>query len=379
VDTGELNGRSVLLVDDEGFFLTSVVEGLREVAPGLEVLTAPDGIVALEVLDRQPVEIVVTDIHMPRLDGFGLIAELINREAEVDVVVLTAYDRPDLRERERLVIECLEKPLDFDQLIGTLIGITRRRVSRQLRAVSLIGLLQTLEIERGEAAIRVQHDVQVVWIYIHAGRLVHAKGELGMGMAAAACALRWTKPRVEVHLLPRGCERTMDASITEAILDAARIEDEHLNPLTIDLQPTPSIPADKPQPVATVRDAEHKERNMGNIKESLHKASDLGGILGIALVDYGSGMTLGTYGSGINLDVAAAGNMNVMRAKQGVMRELGIKGGIEDILITLDSQYHIIRPIGDSLFLYVALDRKSGNLALARLKLAKIAEELEVD
>jgi DNA-binding response OmpR family regulator/predicted regulator of Ras-like GTPase activity (Roadblock/LC7/MglB family) len=379
VDTGELNGRAVLLVDDEAFFLTTVVEGLHQAAPGLDVLTARDGITALEVLDRQPVEIVVTDIHMPRLDGFGLIAELINRESDVDVVVLTAYDRPNLREHDRLAIECLEKPLDFDQLIATLVGIIRRRANWQLRGVSLIGLLQTLEIERGAAAIRVQDNAQVVWIYIQDGRLVHAKSDVGIGLTVAAMALRWAKPRVEVHLLPHRIERTMDASITEAILDAARIEDEHAKADDFDFEPDPPIPADEPQPAAVNRVPNRKEHDMSNIKESLNKASDLSGTLGIALVDYASGMTLGTYGSGINLDVAAAGNMSVMRAKQSVMRDLGIKGKIEDILISIDTQYHIIRPVGESLFLYIALDRKSANLAMARLKLAKIAEELDID
>ncbi len=367
MDTGELNGRAVLLVDDEAFFLTSVVEGLRAVAPGLEVLTAPDGIAALELLDRRPVEIVVTDLHMPRLDGFGLIAELINLEADVNVVVLTAYDRPNLRDNDRLSIECLEKPLDFDQLIATLVAIIRRRANYQLRGVSLIGLLQALELERGEAAIRVQHDAQVVWIYIHGGRLVHVKAADGTGLAFAALALRWAKPRVEVHLLPRGSERSMDTGITEAILDAARAEDEHLAPDDFDFS------------LNLLTTDHHEEPIMNNIKESLKKSTDLAGILGIALVDYASGMTLGTLGTGIDLEVAAAGNMSIMRAKQAVMNELGIKGGIEDILITLDSQYHILRPVGNSLFLYAALDRKSANLALARMKMAKIGEELEVE
>lgn len=373
VDTDELNGRTVLLVDDEAFFLSSVVEGLHAFAPGLEVLTAPDGIAALEHIDRLPIDIVLTDIHMPRLDGFGLIAELINRRSDVNVVVLTAYDRPALPECEHATIDCLEKPLDFEQLLSTLIGIIRQRAHSQMRGVALIGLLQMLELERGDAAIRVQHEAIVAWIYIHAGRIVHATSGAGAGRSAAVAALHWPHPRLEVHLLPRGSPRSLDVSITAVILEAARHSVDFSSPLNL---PTP---ADPPQQVAVTRDISRKEHTMSNIKESLQKANDLSGTLGIALVDYASGMTLGTHGSGINLDVAAAGNMNVMRAKQNVMNELGIKGGIEDVLITLDSQYHLIRPVGKSMFLYIALDRKSGNLALARLKLAKIAEELEVD
>lgn len=101
------------------------------------------------------------------------------------------------------------------------------------------------------------------------------------------------------------------------------------------------------------------------------------GVLGVALVDYRSGVCLGTSGGGIDLSVAAVGNMEVMKAKARVMRDLGIPGGIEDMLITLDAQLHILRPVGTALFLYLALDREQGNLALARHKLALAAAEVQ--
>ena len=120
-----------------------------------------------------------------------------------------------------------------------------------------------------------------------------------------------------------------------------------------------------------------------NVDESLSEAMTIKGALGAALVDYTSGMTLGTAGgNGINLDVAAAGNTEVVRAKQSVMKELGIKGGIEDILITLDKQLHLIRMMdndrGDGLFLYLALNKDQSNLAMARHQLSSIEKQLAV-
>jgi hypothetical protein len=78
--------------------------------------------------------------------------------------------------------------------------------------------------------------------------------------------------------------------------------------------------------------------------------------------------------------VAAAGNTNVVRAKLEVMKDLKIKGGIEDILITLTDQYHLIRTLGsnDNLFIYVAFRRAQANLGLARHKLAEIGNNLSV-
>ncbi|MFD5114717.1 hypothetical protein ACFVWX_18825 [Streptomyces sp. NPDC058220] len=108
------------------------------------------------------------------------------------------------------------------------------------------------------------------------------------------------------------------------------------------------------------------------------------GALGAALVDYSSGMALGTVGGGKDLDltVAAAGNTDVVRAKVRAMELLGLQDEIEDILITLGSQYHLIRLLkgrgNNGLFLYLALDKSRANLAMARHQLGKIEAELEV-
>lgn len=121
------------------------------------------------------------------------------------------------------------------------------------------------------------------------------------------------------------------------------------------------------------------EIDMANVNNSLKTLmNDVTGSLGAALVDHESGMALGTEGNGLNLEVACAGNMEVVRAKMRVMEALGIDGGIEDILITLETQYHIIRPVGSSLFMYLAFDRKTGNLAMARHKMASVANDLKV-
>ena len=100
------------------------------------------------------------------------------------------------------------------------------------------------------------------------------------------------------------------------------------------------------------------------------------------MVDYESGMTLGSRGGSaeFDLDVAAPGNSEVMRAKLDVMQKLGLRGEtIEDILITLGSQYHLIRPIqgapDDKLFLYLVLNKAQANLAMARRDLKVIEQE----
>ncbi|MET7981990.1 MULTISPECIES: hypothetical protein [unclassified Streptomyces] len=124
---------------------------------------------------------------------------------------------------------------------------------------------------------------------------------------------------------------------------------------------------------------------MANVEISLKETmTSIEGSLGVALVDYTSGMALGTLGGGKDLDlnVAAAGNTDVVRAKVRTMEHLGLKSKIEDVLITLEKQYHLIRPLtgrdGNGLFLYLVLNKATSNLAMARHQLARIEAELEV-
>jgi methyl coenzyme M reductase beta subunit len=119
---------------------------------------------------------------------------------------------------------------------------------------------------------------------------------------------------------------------------------------------------------------------MSNIKEVVQElltAVD-GGIV-CAVVD-GSGMLLGQAGTGIDMELAAAGNSEVVRAKLKTMKSLGLKDDIEDILITLGKQYHIIRPTAkyEGMFIYLVIDKSKGNLALARRQVLQSEEKLKV-
>lgn len=143
-----------------------------------------------------------------------------------------------------------------------------------------------------------------------------------------------------------------------------------------------------PQPVADVsiddaRRTAEEYFTMSSLDDSLQQLLAIEGATGAAIVDYASGMALAQGGNpSFDLGVAAAGNSNVVRAKLATMRDLGVTDEIDDILITLTSQYHLINVLdaqsANGLFIYLVLNKATANLALARHRLKAIAAQITI-
>lgn len=123
---------------------------------------------------------------------------------------------------------------------------------------------------------------------------------------------------------------------------------------------------------------------MASTDVALKEALQVEGAFAAAIVDHTSGMALGTAGGSKDFDlvVAAAANTEVLRAKLRTMEMLNLSERVEDILVTLGAQYHLIRPVtsrsGQGLFVYLALHRDRANLAMARHRLRVIEQALDV-
>jgi YesN/AraC family two-component response regulator len=113
----------VLIVDDEEGFLKSLSEGF-EGCKKFKCVIARNGKEALHVLATVAVDLVVTDLMMPVMDGFELIAAMKKDYPSIPVIVISAYLDLDVESRLRAlgIDHYLEKPLDFNELTSAIKG-----------------------------------------------------------------------------------------------------------------------------------------------------------------------------------------------------------------------------------------------------------------
>ena len=130
--------KTLLIVDDEQLFTTSLACGLTKQVPWLRVLTASDGAMAIEQLEREHVDLVLTDLKMPVVDGFQLLEYMARRRRNVPVLAMTAFETPEIGERLRAlgIGEVIEKPVDFGRLSERVEAIFKA-TARALRAATV--------------------------------------------------------------------------------------------------------------------------------------------------------------------------------------------------------------------------------------------------
>jgi CheY-like chemotaxis protein len=116
--------KHVLIVEDEKTVQLTLLDGLRRYEKEFRVLTAENGMVAKEVLDKLPVDLVVTDLKMPGMDGFELLSLIRRDHPYIPVIVMTAFGNPELEKWLESVgiFAYLEKPVDFTELTNKILS-----------------------------------------------------------------------------------------------------------------------------------------------------------------------------------------------------------------------------------------------------------------
>lgn len=403
--------RKIVLVDDEEVLAWSLSNRLARVRPSWEIHTANTGEAALARIQSGPTDLLVADVRMPGMSGIDLIVAARGEHPRLPVIVMTAFQTPDIQRISGAPYTgFLEKPFEFDRLLELVEEALKPQpvgFSGAISVSTLPDIVQLYVLSSTTGMLVVNHRSGEGRLWFDRGAVLHAITATARGDAAFYEIMTWSGGEFRMRVGAKAPERTIESSWQELLIESCRRIDEKQRREELGGDPAaPEPPTTRgwsqapPPPDSdvdaffdqfTVEDAFPANQQQTttitevidmNIKDCLAKLNQLDGFIGSALVDSDSGMLLGTEGGGsiLNLEIAAASNTEVVRAKRKAIHNLSLKDGIEDILITLGKQYHLIRPLRarPAIFFYIALDRSRANLAMARIALADVEKELTI-
>jgi CheY-like chemotaxis protein len=217
--------KTLLVAEDDRSTLSLYRAGLKGLQ-GFKILMAENGGQALEMLRQEPVHVLVTDLNMPVMDGFNLIAKVSRMYPQVPIIVMTGLDESQhLNTPLQLgAIRILTKPPRLTILMDAIRAAGQLTPAGFVRGIGLNSILQLLSWERKSCTLTVKSEAGMGLMYLKNGEVVHAAFRAEEGLPAAYEILTWDRPDIEFVETCR-VEPTIDLPLPEILMNVALITD----------------------------------------------------------------------------------------------------------------------------------------------------------
>lgn len=220
--------KNLLVVDDEKNFLLSLADMFRHYDDQYALFTAYNGLEAIEVLKEEKIDLVVTDLKMPEMDGFGLLAYMTASHQDIPVIVMTAFATPENTNRLDTLglYQYIEKPIEFDSLHDKIKKALEPQTQGHVAGVSLASFLQLVGLDNKTCTLRITSKDRVGVYYFKDGDLLDAiYGDMS-GEEAAIEISGWNSVEIDIEESCRKSEKAIDSPLGFILIEGARRTDE---------------------------------------------------------------------------------------------------------------------------------------------------------
>ena len=254
--------KNILLVDDDHEMLLALKEGFRKYRDSFSVQLASDGLKAVEKLKKSVISLVVTDLKMPGMDGFELLAHIMEYYPDIPVIIITGYSTPEMEHlaREGGAVGYIAKPFLIENLARQIMATLRKESEGgTLHNVSSGMFLQLVEMEQKTCTIRLDDKFggKKGILFFREGELLDARVNDLQGEEAAYEIFAWEQVNLSIQ---NGCalkEKRIHSEMQHLILEAARRKDENIR------EPKPSSVKEETEPFESGREL------VKNLKEKI--------------------------------------------------------------------------------------------------------------
>ena len=224
--------KKVLIVDDDENLLLTLEDGLKKYRDRIEPIFASSGKKAMEILRKEKIDLVVSDLRMPEVDGLDLLSFVVQEFPYIPFVLITAYGSLPIKLKAESIgaIRYLEKPISLDQLAKAILEVFDQDMlmKEEFTFLSAAHLAQLIQYEEKTCTMIVTtKDGRRGALHFDEGVLVHAKTEKEEGEEAALEILTWENVNIVVmKRLGKKKFITIEKPLEQLIMEAIKIKDE---------------------------------------------------------------------------------------------------------------------------------------------------------
>ncbi|OQX25173.1 MAG: hypothetical protein BWK80_16975 [Desulfobacteraceae bacterium IS3] len=224
--------KTILVVDDDKMILRLATEALKDYGEGYNVMTAMNGKQALQILSASAVDLVITDLKMPVMDGYELLTHTGRHYRNIPIIVMTGFGSREIAKqlKQKGVLHYIEKPFEINVLREKIADAFAAGSKGFIHGFTLANFLQAVEVEQKSITLRIKSKRRVGYLHLHEGDLIDAETDPGTckplsGEDAALEILCWDDANIEIQTIQKK-DRKIACGLMQILLEASRRKDE---------------------------------------------------------------------------------------------------------------------------------------------------------
>ncbi|HMB16508.1 MAG TPA: response regulator [Pelovirga sp.] len=220
--------KKVLIVDDEASFLLSLKDVLKAHRDKFEILTAENGSVAVDLLRETSFDLLVTDLRMPEMNGFELLAWVSRHQPQLPVIAMSAFGTPEIEARLKKMdtLQFIEKPVDLPLLEKAIFNGLKAGGKSFIRGITLATFLQLMNVEKKNCTLKIAAPQGPAYLFVASGELIDAEYANTKGLEAALEIVSWDDAEIEMDGICRRQDDVIKLPLGHLLIEAFRIKDE---------------------------------------------------------------------------------------------------------------------------------------------------------
>ena len=221
--------RSILIVDDDPTTVRLLERSLKDIED-LDIYTAEDGKEAIKLLNKKNIDLLISDIQMPQINGLQLLSYVNKNIQGLPVIILTGNSPVNLEDKIKSIgsYQYYEKPLDLNVFKECVLKELRSSNTSQIHGINLSSFLQLIDIEGKICTLTVRSHGNTGYLYFLNGELIAAETESLRGEEAALEIINWDNSVIEIAEICRRNKREIEKPLMQILMESARIKDEEM-------------------------------------------------------------------------------------------------------------------------------------------------------
>jgi len=396
--------KRVLVVDDEEDMLWMLQRNLNKGMQDVEILAAKSGEEALALLSDITVNLVITDINMPGMNGLDLLIEINNRFPDTGVIIMTAYPSNAYENKAMMSgsLRFIEKPFDIKEVRAIVEEVLKENEGFQgtVDGIDLIDIVQFNSLSRATAALKVTTGNREGMIFFKDGSVVHAMCGREIGENAFFTILSFNGGSLQNIRGVQPPVVSINKSIEALLFETAVKNDEKASSKNNPPQATPQTDPvagrsdDKQSPAAPVAEPENttREENLTNITDNqlttfteefemteiqkiLAEFTNIEGVHTACLVGRDGFLLDSLARAGIDSEMIGAIASSGFGSAESMGNQLG-QGDLRMTMFEFANGPVMFAPVGEEAFLVIVADQET-NLGWIRISIKKNSKKIQ--